>query len=87
MSLIGPRAEWCKLVEQYEREIPLYHLRHMVKPGITGWAQVNYGYGASLRDTEEKLQYDLYYLKHYSAQMDAAIALKTLFTVLSAVGR
>jgi exopolysaccharide biosynthesis polyprenyl glycosylphosphotransferase len=87
MSIIGPRAEWIKLVEQYEKEIPFYHLRHMVKPGITGWAQVNYGYGASLDDTLEKLQYDLYYIKHYSAHMDASIVLKTIFTMLSASGR
>lgn len=87
MSIIGPRAEWIKLVEQYEKEIPFYHLRHLVKPGITGWAQVNYGYGASLDDTLEKLQYDLYYIKHYSPHMDASIVLKTIFTMLSASGR
>jgi lipopolysaccharide/colanic/teichoic acid biosynthesis glycosyltransferase len=87
MSLIGPRAEWSKLIKEYEKEIPLYHLRHMVKPGITGWAQVNYGYGTGLRDTKEKLQYDLYYIKHYSVGMDAAIVLKTLFTMLSAAGQ
>jgi exopolysaccharide biosynthesis polyprenyl glycosylphosphotransferase len=87
MSIIGPRAEWSKLVEQYEKKIPFYHLRHMVKPGITGWAQVNYGYGASLDDTLEKLQYDLYYIKHYSVHMDASIVLKTIFTMLSASGR
>jgi exopolysaccharide biosynthesis polyprenyl glycosylphosphotransferase len=87
MSMIGPRAEWNKLVEQYEKEIPYYHLRHMVKPGITGWAQVNYGYGASAGDAREKLEYDLFYIKHYSLQMDASIVLKTIFTILSASGR
>jgi lipopolysaccharide/colanic/teichoic acid biosynthesis glycosyltransferase len=87
MSIIGPRAEWDKLVEIYKKEIPFYHLRYMVKPGITGWAQVNYGYGSDIRDTFEKLQYDLYYIKHYSPQMDASIILKTLFTILSASGR
>jgi exopolysaccharide biosynthesis polyprenyl glycosylphosphotransferase len=87
MSIIGPRAEWSKLVVQYEQQIPFYHLRHLVKPGITGWAQVNYGYGASLADTLEKLQYDLYYIKHYSPHMDASIVLKTIFTMLSASGR
>jgi exopolysaccharide biosynthesis polyprenyl glycosylphosphotransferase len=87
MSIIGPRAEWDKLVEIYKKEIPFYHLRYMVKPGITGWAQVNYGYGADIRDTFEKLQYDLYYIKHYSPHMDASIILKTLFTILSASGR
>ncbi len=87
MSIIGPRAEWSKLVEQYEQLIPFYHLRHIVKPGITGWAQVNYGYGASFEDTYEKLQYDLYYIKHYSPHMDASIILKTVYTILSASGR
>jgi lipopolysaccharide/colanic/teichoic acid biosynthesis glycosyltransferase len=87
MSLIGPRAEWDKLVQRYGQEIPYYHLRHLVKPGITGWAQVHYGYGADVRDTREKLQYDLFYIKHYSLQMDAAIILKTIFTMLSASGR
>lgn len=87
MSIIGPRAEWDKLVERYKKEIPFYHLRCMVKPGITGWAQVNYGYGEGPRDAFEKLQYDLYYIKHYSPQMDASIVLKTLFTILSASGR
>ena len=87
MSMIGPRAEWDKLVEKYRKEIPFYHLRCMVKPGITGWAQVNYGYGEGTQDAFEKLQYDLYYIKHYSPQMDASIVLKTLFTILSASGR
>jgi len=87
MSIIGPRAEWSKLVSQYEQQIPFYHLRHLVKPGITGWAQVNYGYGASLDDTIEKLQYDLYYIKHFSPHLDASIVLKTIFTMLSASGR
>jgi exopolysaccharide biosynthesis polyprenyl glycosylphosphotransferase len=87
MSMIGPRAEWDQLVAQYKKEIPFYHLRFIVRPGITGWAQVNYGYGASVRDAFEKLQYDLYYIKHCSPQMDASIILKTLFTILSASGR
>jgi exopolysaccharide biosynthesis polyprenyl glycosylphosphotransferase len=87
MSMIGPRAEWDQLVEQYKKEIPFYHLRSIVRPGITGWAQVNYGYGASVHDAFEKLQYDLYYIKHCSPQMDASIILKTLFTILSASGR
>jgi lipopolysaccharide/colanic/teichoic acid biosynthesis glycosyltransferase len=87
MSMIGPRAEWDQLVEQYRKEIPFYHLRFIVRPGITGWAQVNYGYGASVQDAFEKLQYDLYYIKHCSLPMDASIILKTLFTILSASGR
>ena len=87
MSIIGPRAEWEKLVERYKKEIPFYRLRYMVKPGITGWAQVNYGYGAGADDSMEKLQYDLYYIKHYSPGMDASIVLKTLYIMLSASGR
>jgi len=87
MSVIGPRAEWEKPVEMYEHEIPFYHLRHTVKPGITGWAQVNQGYGASLEDACEKLQYDLFYVKNYSLRMDLAIVLKTVYTMFSAAGR
>lgn len=82
MSLIGPRAEWVKLVEQYDKSIPYYHLRHLVKPGITGWAQVNYPYGENEKDTIEKLKYDLYYIKNYSFTLDAAIFLKTIFVML-----
>jgi exopolysaccharide biosynthesis polyprenyl glycosylphosphotransferase len=87
MSLIGPRAEWERLVENYEREIPCYHFRHLVKPGITGWAQVNYPYGANLEDTARKLEYDLYYIRHFSFTLDAAIVLKTVHTVLGGKGR
>lgn len=87
MSLIGPRAEWDRLVETYEREIPCYHFRHLVKPGITGWAQVNYPYGASLEDTARKLEYDLYYIRHFSFSLDATIVLKTIHTMLGRKGR
>ena len=87
MSLIGPRAEWDRCVEIYEREIPCYHFRHLVKPGITGWAQVNYPYGESVADTLEKLKYDLYYIKNYSLLLDVSIALKTLYVMLSFKGR
>ncbi len=86
MSLIGPRAEWDRCVEVHEREIPCYHFRHLVKPGITGWAQVNYPYGRSIADTLEKLKYDLYYIKNYSLLLDASIALKTLYVMLSFKG-
>jgi len=82
MSLIGPRAEWDVLVYDYERQIPSYHFRHLVKPGITGWAQVNYPYGANLEDTLRKLEYDLYYIRHFSFVLDAAITLKTIHTIL-----
>ena len=87
MILIGPRAEWIRLVEDYERKIPCYHFRHLVKPGITGWAQVNYPYGASVEDTLHKLEYDLYYLRHFSFVLDASIVLKTVQVMLFGKGR
>lgn len=87
MSLIGPRAEWDRLVENYEREIPCYHFRHLVKPGITGWAQVNYPYGANMEDTLRKLEYDLYYIRHFSFLLDATIVLKTIHIMLFGKGR
>jgi lipopolysaccharide/colanic/teichoic acid biosynthesis glycosyltransferase len=86
MSLIGPRAEWTKCVEDYENIIPYYHLRHLVKPGITGWAQVFYSYGSSVQDAHEKLQYDLYYIKNYSLFLDIAIVFKTLRVVVFGKG-
>ena len=87
MSLIGPRAEWVKLVEEYEKKIPCYHFRHLVKPGITGWAQVNYPYGANLEDTLRKLEYDLYYIRYFSFVLDASIVLKTIHIMLFGKGR
>jgi len=87
ISLIGPRPEWSKCAERYERTIPFYHFRHLVKPGITGWAQVNYRYGESDEDAVEKLKYDLYYIRHYSLKLDAMIVLKTLYTMLFGKGR
>ena len=87
MSLIGPRAEWDRLVERYEHEIPCYHFRHLVKPGITGWAQVNYPYGASMEDTLRKLEYDLYYIRHFSFVLDASIVLKTVHVMLFGKGQ
>jgi exopolysaccharide biosynthesis polyprenyl glycosylphosphotransferase len=87
ISLIGPRAEWSKCAERYEQSIPFYHFRHLVKPGITGWAQVNYPYGESDEDAVEKLKYDLYYIRHYSLKLDAMIVLKTLYIMLFGKGR
>jgi exopolysaccharide biosynthesis polyprenyl glycosylphosphotransferase len=87
ISLIGPRPEWSKCAERYEQTIPFYHFRHLVKPGITGWAQVNYPYGESDEDAAEKLKYDLYYIRHYSLKLDAMIVLKTLYTMLFGKGR
>jgi len=63
---VGPRPEEAKLVTMFEKEIPFYNIRHIVKPGITGWAQIHYPNSYSLEGTKEKLQYDLYYLRHYS---------------------
>jgi exopolysaccharide biosynthesis polyprenyl glycosylphosphotransferase len=87
MSLIGPRAEWTRCAEIYEKKIPFYHFRHLVKPGITGWAQVNYPYGESEKDALEKLKYDLYYIRHYSLKLDAMIALKTIYVMVFGGGR
>lgn len=87
MSLIGPRAEWDRLVEDYERAIPCYHFRHIVRPGITGWAQVNYPHGAGIEHTLRKLEYDLYYIRHFSFLLDAAIVLKTIHIMLFGKGR
>ena len=87
MSLIGPRAEWDRLVQDYEEQIPCYHFRHLVRPGITGWAQVNYPYGANLDDTKHKLEYDLYYIRHFSFFLDASIVLKTIHTMIFGRGR
>jgi lipopolysaccharide/colanic/teichoic acid biosynthesis glycosyltransferase len=87
MSLIGPRPEWDRLVDDYERQIPCYNFRHLVKPGITGWAQVNYHYGASLDDTIRKLEYDLYYIRNFSFTLDASIIIKTVHVMLFGKGR
>ena len=82
MSLIGPRPEQPSFVDQFEKTIPLYLLRHAVRPGITGWAQVRYGYAASEEQTRTKLEYDLFYIKHMSVWLDFNIFLSTLHTVL-----
>ncbi len=82
MSLIGPRPERPAFVEQLTRQIPFYGQRHVVKPGVTGWAQVRYSYGASVEDAIEKMQYDLYYVKHMSLMFDLMITLETIKTVV-----
>ena len=87
MSLIGPRAEWVRCAEIYEGKIPSYHFRHLVKPGITGWAQVNYAYGENEDDALQKLKYDLYYIRRYSLRLDAMIVLKTLHIMFWGKGR
>jgi exopolysaccharide biosynthesis polyprenyl glycosylphosphotransferase len=87
MSLVGPRAEREQLVIQYQKEIPFYRARLLVKPGLTGWAQVNYGYVADVKHTVIKLEYDLYYIIHRSLTMDLSIILRTIGTVLGRKGR
>ena len=87
MSLIGPRPERPEFDVKLKQEIPYYDLRYLVKPGITGWAQVMYPYGASVKDAYEKLAYDLYYIKNYSFWLDLAIAFKTVRVVLLGKGR
>ena len=82
MSVIGPRPERPEFVEQLAKEILMYPQRHWLKPGITGWAQINYPYGASVHDAREKLCYDLYYLKNASLLLDVHIALRTLGVVM-----
>lgn len=86
MSLIGPRPEAVALVELYAKEIPFYMERHMVTPGVTGWAQINYSYGNSIEDTREKLKYDFYYIKNRSLLLDLLIFLRTIKTVLTGKG-
>ena len=86
MSLVGPRPERPVFVDDLSRQIRLYHLRHSVKAGLTGWAQINYHYGASVDDALHKLEYDLYYLKHFSVLRDIAIMLQTLRILLFAKG-
>jgi exopolysaccharide biosynthesis polyprenyl glycosylphosphotransferase len=78
MSLVGPRPEQPHFVNQLSGEIPLYNFRHAVKAGITGWAQINYPYGATKGDAERKLEYDLYYIKNYSFLREVSILLQTV---------
>ena len=82
MSFVGPRPERPQFVANLERELPFYAERHMVKPGITGWAQINYPYGASLEDARHKLEYDLYYAKNYTPFLDVLILLQTVRVLL-----
>ncbi len=87
MSMVGPRPERPQFVEQLEREVPLYRARLIVAPGLTGWAQVNWAYGDSVRDAAVKLEYDLYYIKHQSIWFDALILLRTVGTMLRLGGQ
>ncbi len=87
MSLVGPRAERPELVAQFQKQIPFYRARLLVKPGLTGWAQINYGYVSTIKETAVKLEYDLYYIKHRTLNMDFNIVLRTIGTVLRRTGR
>ncbi|MFT4802032.1 MAG: exopolysaccharide biosynthesis polyprenyl glycosylphosphotransferase [Flavobacteriaceae bacterium] len=82
MSVIGPRPERPVFVKELSKKIPFYEVRHIVKPGVTGWAQVNTSYGATENDALEKLQYDLFYIKHRSLFLDISIVFKTLSTII-----
>lgn len=87
MSLVGPRAERPELVAEYQKQVPFYRARLLVKPGLGGWAQINYGYVASVTETAVKIEYDLYYIKHRTLGMDFQIILRTIGTVLRRTGR
>ncbi|MBL8307597.1 MAG: TIGR03013 family PEP-CTERM/XrtA system glycosyltransferase [Rubrivivax sp.] len=86
MSLVGPRPERAFFVEQLTQEIPFYALRHSVKPGVTGWAQVRYPYGATVEDSLQKLQFDLYYVKNHTLFLDLVVLLETVAVVLTGKG-
>jgi len=86
MSFVGPRPERPEFVLNFQQSIPHYALRHVVKPGITGWAQICYPYGDNVEDTRNKLQYDLYYIKNYSSFLDMTILFQTMQVVLFGQG-
>ncbi|MGA9598279.1 MAG: sugar transferase [Acidimicrobiia bacterium] len=86
LSLVGPRPERPVFTEQFEGSIPFYSYRHLVRPGVTGWAQVNFGYADSERETVEKLTYDLYYVKHMSPWLDMLVLGRSIWTVLTGFG-
>ena len=86
MHLVGPRAEWVKLSDNYYKNIKNYSFRHIVKPGITGWAQIMYPYGEDENDSRQKLMYELYYIKNWTIWLELEICLKTMFVVLDKRG-
>lgn len=86
MSLIGPRPEQKKFVDEFKKEIPFYDYRHIVRPGISGWAQVVHGYAADTEDTRVKLEHDFYYIKNFSFSLDLLIIFKTIQTMLTGFG-
>ena len=86
MHLVGPRAEWVKLSYQYDKKISNYASRHVVRPGITGWAQIAYPYGLDVHDAEQKLMYDLYYIKNWTIWLELEICFKTFLVILDKKG-
>jgi lipopolysaccharide/colanic/teichoic acid biosynthesis glycosyltransferase len=82
MDLVGPRPERPEFVAWLSNEIPYYDLRHSIRPGLTGWAQVRYQYGATLEETRRKLEFDLYYIKHMSLSLDLLIMFESVKTIL-----
>ncbi|MBP8959026.1 MAG: exopolysaccharide biosynthesis polyprenyl glycosylphosphotransferase [Bacteroidales bacterium] len=86
MSLIGPRPEQVEFVKEFEKRIPFYSIRHLIKPGITGWAQVHLGYASNIEETSEKLEYDLYYIKNMSLWLDVVVILKTILIIIKKKG-
>ena len=86
MSLIGPRPEQPQFTHRFNELIPFYGYRHTIRPGITGWSQVMYGYAASDDQTRAKLEFDFYYIKHMSAWLDLVVLIKTLRTIILGAG-
>jgi len=86
MHMIGPRPERKYWIEQFEKEIPSYNIRHVVRPGITGWAQVNYPYGSNVEDAYQKLMYDLYYIKNWSLWLEIKTIFKTIWVMIKGKG-
>jgi lipopolysaccharide/colanic/teichoic acid biosynthesis glycosyltransferase len=87
MSLVGPRAERPELMKLYQEKVPFYRARLLVRPGITGWAQVNFGYTTTIEETTTKLEYDLYYILHRNLYLDILILFRTPATILGLQGR
>ena len=82
MGFVGPRPERPEFVPMLAEHLPFYYLRHLVRPGLTGWAQVRYGYGATMAEAREKLEYDLYYVKHMTLGLDLLIMFETVKTIV-----
>ena len=87
MSMVGPRAERPEIIEQLQKDIPFYRARLFVKPGLTGWAQINYGYAAGSEMNSIKLEYDLYYIKHRNLILDFMIMIRTIGAIVFLRGR